>query len=191
MAGRIAVGNELEKEQIQAYKQACVEIGNLFDTLDSDAIFEGDFFDRKWKQEPFVDFVFTDPPFFDMDKRKKSPRFWAGKGSKERHMTPFKKTLYSSKADWIEFMTRFGRRSMELAKPGKYMAFFMEDAYLDGRYEKLTHFSSMTVEASGWIPQGEYIWYNEARRPGIFGYPVKMITNRTHTSILFFQKAKI
>ncbi len=191
MAGRIAVGCELDPDQIQAYRQACASIGNLFDTLDGDAISEGDFFERTWKQEPFADFIFTDPPYFDMDRRKKSSRIWAGKGSQERPMTPFKNVLFPSMDDWLKFMTRFGHRSMQLAKPGKYMAFFMEDAYLDGRYQFLTHLASMAVEVSGWVPQGEYIWYNEARRPGIFGYPVKMITNRTHASILFFQKAKI
>jgi len=70
------------------------------------------------------------------------------------------------------------------------MAYFMEDAYLNGEYIKLTSLSAAEASKAGWSLQGEYIWYNEARRPGIFGYPSKMITNRTHTSILFFKKPK-
>lgn len=190
MARRISVGNELDQDQITAYRNACSEIGGFFSDLDLDAIALGDFFQRKWKQEPFADFVFTDPPYFDMDSRKKSQRWWAGKGSQERPMEPFKSALskFRSLDEWLGFMAAFGKRAMELVKPGKHLAYFMEDAYLDGRYEFLTHLSAMAVEASGWVPQGEYIWYNEARRPGIFGYPVKMITNRTHASILYFKK---
>lgn len=191
MAGRIAVGNELDPAQIDAYKSACQEIGGIFDNnLDRDAIQEGDFFDRKWKVEPFADFVLTDPPYYDMDTRKKSKRWWKGKGSQERPMEAFKSHLsqFHGFDEWLGFMAAFGKRTMELAKPNAYMAYFMEDAYLDGKYEFLTHMSAMAVESSGWVPQGEFIWYNEARRPGIFGYPKKIITNRTHTSILFFRK---
>ena len=188
MANRIAVGCELDQDQVDAYRKACREIGGIFDEIDLDAIATGDFFTRKWKQEPFADFVFTDPPYFDMDSRKKSKRWWAGKGSQERPMEPFKKVSFASLDEWLAFMTCFGKRSMQLAKPGKYMAYFMEDAYLNGKYEFLSHLSALAVEMAGWVPQGEYIWYNEARRPGIFGYPSKMITNRTHASILFFKK---
>jgi DNA modification methylase len=188
MAGRIAVGSELDENQVKAYRDACQEIGNLWEDLDFDAIKVGNFFERKWKQEPFVDMIFTDPPYFDMDRRKKSKRWWTGKGSQQRPMEPFKNVLFPTLDDWLKFMAAFGQRSMELSKPGKYLAYFMEDAYLDGKYEFLTHLSSIAVESAGWVPQGEYIWYNEARRPGIFGYPTKMITNRTHASILFFKK---
>lgn len=190
LAGRIAVGCELDPLQVIAYRNACHEIGDLFSDLDLDAISIGDFFEKKWKQEPFADMVFTDPPYFDMDSRKKSKRWWKGKGSQARPMEPFKEPLahFKSMEEWIKFMTDFGKRAMEIVKPNKYLAYFMEDAYLDGRYEFLTHLSAMAVASSGWVPQGEYIWYNEARRPGIFGYPSKMITNRTHASILFFKK---
>jgi len=190
LAGRIAVGNELDPIQISAYRSACQEIGGLFDTLDTNAIQEGDFFERRWKTEPFADFVFTDPPYFDMDSRKKSKRWQKGKGNQERPMEPFRSHLahFHGLDEWLGFMAAFGKRTMELAKPDAYMAYFMEDAYLDGKYEFLTHMSAMAVESAGWVPQGEYIWYNEARRPGIFGYPKKIITNRTHASILFFRK---
>jgi DNA modification methylase len=190
LSGRISVGCELDPLQVVAYRSACQEIGGLFNTLDLDAIKTCNFFDRTWKQEPFADMVFTDPPYFDMDSRKKSKRLWTGKGSQERPMEPFKDPAahYKNMEEWLEFMTAFGKRAMEIVKPNKYLAYFMEDAYINGRYEFLTHTSAMAVASSGWVPQGEFIWYNEARRPGIFGYPTTMITNRTHASILFFKK---
>jgi len=190
MAGRIAVGCELDSEQVIAYKDACQEIGSLFDELDLNAIQNCNFFEKQWDQEPFADMIFTDPPYFNMDSRKKSKRWWKGKGSQERPMEPFKAPLsqFKTMEEWLKFMKLFGQRTMEITKPNKYLAYFMEDGYFDGKYEFLSHMSAMAVEEAGWIPQGEYIWYNEARRPGIFGYPTKMITNRTHTSILFFKK---
>jgi len=190
MAGRIAVGCELDPAQVEAYRLACGEIGGIFGGFDLDAISACDFFERRWRDVPFADFVFTDPPYFDMDSRKKSKRWWAGKGSQQRPMEPFRShlTRFHALDEWLGFMAAFGQRSMRLAKPGAHLAYFMEDAYLDGRYEFLTHLSAMAVEASGWSPQGEFIWYNEGRRPGIFGYPTRLITNRTHVSILFFRK---
>jgi len=190
MAGRIAVGCELDPLQVEAYRKACLEIGDIFGDLDRDAIDACDFFGRRWKEEPFADLVLTDPPYFDMDSRKKSKRWWAGKGSQQRPMEPFRSPLARFRAfdEWLGFMAAFGGRTLALTKPGRYLAYFMEDAYIDGRYEFLTHMSATAVEASGWVPQGEYVWYNEGRRPGIFGYPSTMITNRTHVSILFFRK---
>lgn len=190
LANRIGVGCELDELQVIAYKEACQKIGILFDDFDLEAIQHGNFFERKWDVEPFADMIFTDPPYFDMDSRKKSKRWWKGKGSQERPMEPFKEKLshFKSMEEWIAFMTAFGKRAMEITKPNKYLVYFMEDAYLDGKYEFLSHTSAMAIASSGWVPQGEYIWYNEARRPGIFGYPTKMITNRTHASILFFKK---
>lgn len=190
LAGRISVGCELDPIQVDAYRTACSEIGGVFGDFDLDAIKVCDFFDRKWIETPFVDFVFTDPPYFDMDSRKKSKRWWAGKGSQQRPMEPFKShlTRFHALDEWLGFMAAFGLKTMQLAKPKAYLAYFMEDAYLEGRYEFLTHLSAMAVESAGWTPQGQYIWYNEGRRPGIFGYPSRMITNRTHASILFFRK---
>jgi DNA modification methylase len=190
MAKRVAIGCELDNLQITAYREACNNIGVLFDDFDLEAIQHCNFFDRKWDKEPFADMIFTDPPYFDMDSRKKSKRWWKGKGSQERPMEPFKEKLahFKSMEDWLAFITAFGKRAMEITKPNKYLVYFMEDAYFDGKYEFLSHTSAMAIEAAGWVPQGEYVWYNEARRPGIFGYPTKMITNRTHASILFFKK---
>jgi hypothetical protein len=123
-----------------------------------------------------------------MDSRKKSERIWAGIGSKKRPMQPFKGVSFKSLDDWLAFMSSFGRSTLTMTKPGKHLVYFMEDAYLDGEYVMLTSLSATEVSKAGWSLQGEYIWYNEARRPGIFGYPSKMITNRTHTSVLFFRK---
>lgn len=202
MAGRRAVGCELDPAQVAAYRDACRKIGGLFSDFDEDAIEATDFFKRHLKDwssiskegnqgaipEPFVDMVFTDPPFFDMDRRKKSERIWAGKGSKKRPMEPFKGVSFASLEDWLAFIEHFSWLSLLMTKTGKHMAYFMEDAYLDGEYVMLTSLAAAASSKAGWLLQGEYIWYNEARRPGIFGYPSKMITNRTHTSILFFKK---
>jgi DNA modification methylase len=195
MAGRQAIGCELDILQVEAYKQACRQIGGLFSDLDENAINVVNFFQKYSKDQfvsngehPLVDMVFTDPPFFDMDKRKKSQRWWVGKGSQKRPMEPFKGVIFSSLDDWLTFIQNFSYIAFLMTKPGKHMVYFMEDAYLDGEYVMLTSLAAAASSKAGWSLQGEYIWYNEARRPGIFGYPVKMITNRTHTSILFFKK---
>jgi len=189
MAGRKAMGCEIDPKQAQAYREACIQMSSLFTDYDQDAVKTCDFFEAYAADSspiPFVDFLFTDPPYFDMDRRPKSLRWFKGKGSQQRPMEPFEGCLFKGIDAWKTFMSSFASRAMMLVKDGRYMAYFMEDAYLSGRYVFLTHISAEIVESHGWIPQGEYIWYNEGRRPGFFGFPSKMITNRTHTSLLFF-----
>ena len=192
MASRVSRGFEIDPIQVSAYKNACRAMSTLFIEFDQGAMENGDVFEKfsGWDGDPFVDFLFTDPPFFDIDRRRKSTRWHKDGGNKPRAMEPFRKCSFGSFVEWFTFMEMFGILASRLVKPGKYMAFFMDDAYLNGEYVFLTHHSVEAMKRAGWIPQGEYIWYNEGRRPGFFGFPVKMITNRTHMSILFFMNKK-
>ena len=185
MAGRRAVGCEINKSYIDAYGLACEEIGGLFKTFNKESILHQSFFDMD-NQE--VDLVFTDPPYFDMDSRTKSRRHHKDKGYLERPMEAFTGVLFKDLDAWKTFIFDFCKKSFEMVKNGKHMVSFMEDMYIEGEYIFLTDILCQEAKKVGWIPQGEYIWYNEARRPSFFGYPVKMITSRTHTSILFFKK---
>ena len=188
MALRKVHGCEIDPVQVLAYKKACCAMSSLFIEFDQEAVENCDVFEKfdKWVGDPFVDFLFTDPPFFDIDRRPKSTRWHRVGGNKPRAMEPFRKCSFASLDEWIGFMERFGCLASKIVKPKKYLAFFMDDAYLNGEYVFLTHLSAEAMKRSGWLPQGEYIWYNEGRRPGFFGFPVKMITNRTHMSVLFF-----
>jgi len=204
MAGRKAVGCEIDPEQVDAYGRVCLRSADLFvSPYDVAAIKCADFFKE---YEPFdkemyfgsefvhpcpqADMILTDPPWFNLDERRKSSRWWKGKGSTQRPMLPYGTCHFDTIDDWKKFMARFGRMARLILKPGKYMAFFMEDAYLDGEYVFLTHISSDIMKECGFIPQGEWIWYNEARRACFFGFPSKMITSRTHTSVLYFLNPK-
>lgn len=204
MVGRKAVGCEIDPEQTEAYRQVCLRSADLFESpYDEHSITCADFFSeyRLYDEEAFAsgwfsppppqaDMILTDPPWFNLDERRKSSRWWKGKGSTQRPMQPYKMCHYDNIEEWRKFLMRFGKMARLILKPGKYMAYFMEDAYLDGEYVFLTHISSDIMKECGFIPQGEWIWYNEARRACFFGFPSKMITSRTHTSILYFLNPK-
>lgn len=188
MAERTAKGCELDPQQIMAYKAACSEINGLWGSYDPDVVQQGNCLDLYSACEtPFVDFLLTDPPWFDLDERRKSSRWMKGKGSLARPMKPYGTCHFDSLGDWGFFLAKFAAMAKTVVKPGKYLAYFMEDAYLDGEYIFLTDISRKIVSDAGFVPQGEWIWYNEARRACFFGYPSRMITSRTHTSILFFK----
>ena len=200
LAGRKVLGCEINADYIRAYRLACVEMAGLFGSFDAEAIKHAYFGKKPSIQDsnlealgPLVDgsigMVFTDPPYFDMDSRPKSKRWWKDKGSQARPMEQFGSGLhYKSIDDWESCMASFASGSFLAARNRAYAVCFMEDMYIEGKYVFLTHRLASVMESVGWIPQGEYIWHNEARRPGFFGYPSRMITNRTHTSILFFRK---
>lgn len=196
MANRMALGLEINNSYITAYKDACYDINGLFGQIDCNAVRFGSFIDMGSEfcnnitykiDDESVDFLFTDPPFFDMDSRKKSKRWHAEKGSLGRPMEEFG-LKFESIDVWLDFISQFCRQGFRVVKPNKYMAVFMEDMFISGEYIFLTHLLATEAHKAGWMPQGEFIWYNEARRPGFFGYPSTFITNRTHTSILFFKK---
>lgn len=210
MAGRRAVGCEINKSYIDAYQLACEEIDGLFKTFDKESILHQNFFDgyplssvlSKYNKhleditdllgtdpsKETVDLVFTDPPYFDMDSRTKSRRHHKDKGCLERPMEAFTDVSFKDLDGWKTFIFDFCKKSFEIVKSGKYMVSFMEDMFIEGEYIFLTDILCQEAKKARWKPQGEYIWYNEARRPSFFGYPVKMINSRTHTSILFFKK---
>jgi DNA modification methylase len=191
MAERQAMGTELSPVQVNCYKDACEEIGNLFGSFNPDAVKVGSFFDLYENcEEPFADMILTDPPWFDLDKRKKSTRWEKGKGNQPRPMEAYGTCNFDTLEEWEEFIDRFAETSKKILKPGKYLAYFMEDAWIDGEYVFLTDISQRIMKKKGLIPQGEWIWYNEARRAMFFGFPRKMITSRTHTSVLFFLNPK-
>ena len=190
MAGRRYMGCELESKQVNAYGNACDEMSDFSTSYDPTLIRNVDFFKEYGSQdapniEPFVDMMFTDPPYFDMDRRQKSSRYWKGKGSVARPMEAYGQCQFKSIEDWKLFIANWGTAARRMMKPNKYLVYFMEDMFIKGKYLFLTHISAEVLESVGFIPQGELIWYNEGRRPGFFGFPSKMITNRTHTSIIF------
>jgi DNA modification methylase len=189
MAGRQYEGFEIEEKQVHAYKRACQEVSTLTDEYDETLIKNQDFFESAMPESAF-DLVFTDPPYFDMDRRKKSKRYWKGKGNQERPMEAYGKCKFNDLEDWKGFIKRWAVASRLVLKPNKYLLYFMEDMYIDGEYIFLTHISADILKSVGFVPQGEFIWYNEGRRPGFFGFPAKMITNRTHSSLIFMLNEK-
>ena len=193
--GRKAVGAELDAEQIEAYQKCSGLLSTLFRTYDPLAIKHGDYrdvFPSSPDNEPWADLVLTDPQWFDLDRRRKSSRYQKGKGNQERPMAAYKEApVFKTLDDWAEYMRVFAVWASNVLKKGRYLAYFMEDAYLDGEYTFLSEISKNAVKSVGFVPQGEWIWYNEARRACIFGYPSRMITSRTHTKVLFFTNGKL
>lgn len=207
MAGRKSIGCEINGKYIDAYKAACDEMNGLFNNIydresirhcsfinmshndDKEIVGGCDFLNIEQEdiEDNSVDLLFTDPPYFDMDYRKKSKRHHKDKGSLERPMEAFGVKFKDIMA-WKDFIRSFCERAFKIVKSEKYMISFMEDMFIDGEYIFLTHILTEEAKKSGWVPQGEYIWYNEGRRAAFFGYPSTMITSRTHTSILFFRR---
>lgn len=191
MANRLYMGCELEPIQVEAYQNACSEMSSLFLQYDASLIKNEDFFKAFSEcKESFVDLVFTDPPYFDIDRRKKSKRIWKDKGSMERPMEAYGQCRFNNLDEWKSFIRKWGEISRKMLKPNKYLVYFMEDVFIDGEYVFLSHIVADILKEVGFVPQGEYLWYNEGRRPGFFGFPSKMITNRTHTSIVFMINSK-
>ena len=186
--GRRAIGAELDPKQVTAYQLACEKMSTLFKIYDKDVLRPGDFFQLfPEPKEPYADLVLTDPPWYDLDRRQKSSRYWKGKGSKKRPMQPYTHVPeFKSVSDWAEYIFLMAERIRWILKKGRYFAFFIEDAYIDKEYIFLSEIAKNAVQSVGFIPQGEWIWYNEARRACLFGYPSRMITSRVHTKILFF-----
>lgn len=184
MAGRRVVGCEVDPLKVDGYRAACDNEGGLFSEYDREAVVVGDCFSLyAGEMAPFADLVFTDPPWYIDDRRAGSGWWQNASGQVTAHFT--------SVAQWEnDIIQGLGDLCRKVLRPGGYVVYFMEDAYVDGEYLFLAERSASAMRREGFVPQGEWVWYNEAKRGRLFGFPARMVTTRTHSSILFFTQER-
>jgi DNA modification methylase len=182
LAGRKALGIELEPRWIEIYKEVCD-----LETLEEQDFLNGDSAEiaKKLTPESF-DFILTDVPYWNIDKLKKT-RSQLASASK---LTEFNNQENQTKEQWLDDMQRVFDSVHPLLKSNKYMAVFIGDMYRESEYHILHAELAQRLQVTGnWVLKANLVWYDVSKSLHVYGYPAAFVPSMIHQNILILRKS--
>jgi tRNA G10 N-methylase Trm11 len=194
LCDRNAIGIDLNKKYIEAYKKASKELGlkeqvclcgDSLEILSSSKISEITRNDR-------ISLICIDPPYGDMMSRKKTGE--AAKKKLSTESTPF--TDHSqdlgnvSKETFLTLLRKSVEGAINYLKDKRYVIVFTKDFQPSGKDLNLLHYD-IIKELSGITGLnyvGMKIWADESINLYPYGYPYAFVPNQLHQYILVFRK---
>lgn len=179
---REAVGIEINREWIDIYFRVC-EKYNLpkQKTILGDCLVKL----KEFPSESF-DFVLTDPPYFYTATERTSTD-----NTQLVERFSLEEKDIGNISDYNEFLNTMGDVFAEVyrvLKKGKYLAFFMKNRYIKGKFLPISYDLARRFEKTGFEWRGEQIWFNKGRKLFPFGYPYQYIVNTVHHNIEVLRK---
>jgi len=197
LSNRIAIGIDLEKKYIEAYKEA-----NKYLKLKEQTTIVGD--SIKILKNPIqiknkigndkFSLILIDPPYGDMMSKPKTGE--AVKNGKDTSATPFT-TLSNDlgNMNWDKFREIFKEsiiNSSKLLKNKGHIVIFIKDMQPKKDKLNLLHADLIkdisTIEDISYL--GTKIWANQGVNLYPYGYPYSYVSNQIHQYILIFKKVK-
>ncbi len=193
LAGRRATGIEIEPKWIDLYREVCEkEKIAVMETLPGEAgEVLGTLVGRTF------DFVFTDVPYFAMDKAPRSPGKYKKTGEAARpapgtRLQSFNAITYRSKEDWLDRMHAVFAKAAGLLKPEGYVAVFIGDMVYEGEYHCLSAELAgrlKTIPGLSW--KANLVWYDVSKKLHLYGYQYTYIPSMIHQNIVIFKKEPV
>jgi len=187
---RNAIGIELEKRYIQAYASVCKSEGlKKFPLVRGDA---RNLLELNDVVAHSYDLILTDPPYFDMMKRKKigHKKKLYGKDDPSPFTADPRDISNLDYAGFLQTLKDILTKAATLLKPKKYVVVFCRDFQPTIEHDHLFH--ADVIRSIGNIPglayKGLRIWYDQAVDLYPFGYPFAFVSNQMHQYILVFRK---
>lgn len=190
LADRNAVGVEINPRWIDIYRRVCdLEGLNGLETRAGDAReVLPTLRDRRFQ------FVLTDVPYWRMETAPRSKGAFkrVGQPSEPRRPTRLhahSDVRYSSKQAWLDAMQRVFTQAAALLERDRYLATFIGDMYLQGRYHCLSaELAGVLGVVPGLVWKANLIWYDVAKALHPYGYQYAYIPSMVHQNILVFRK---
>jgi len=196
VAGRSAVGVELNPRWIEIYREVC--------RLEGIAAQEVHCGDSRQVLRSFgadsIDFILTDVPYWDMDRRRRSKGKFkrAGGVATDRRSTklsPFageeaevEIAGIGGQEEWLTLMGEVFTQARRVLKPKGYMAVFIGDMYHSGRYHMLSALLANLLQDLDLTMKANLVWYDVSKRLNVYGYLYEFIPSMTHQNILILRK---
>ncbi len=196
ISGREAAGVELNPRWIEIYQEVC--------RLEGIAPQEVHCGDSRQVLKRFAadsaDFVLTDVPYWDMDRRRRSKGKFkrAGGAATERRnskLSPFAGEEAEAEVigvggqeEWLTLMGEVFSQARRVLKPKGYMAVFIGDMYHSGRYHMLSALLANLLQDLDLTMKANLIWYDVSKRLNVYGYLYEFIPSMTHQNILILRK---
>jgi len=190
LAGRKATGIEIDARWIEIYREVCArEALQEQETIPGDARAA---LSRMGGRS--FDCVFTDVPYWKMDKAARSKGAFkrvgeAARPARASKLSAFAGVAYGSKKDWLDEMAEVFTLSAALLKPRGYLLSFIGDMYRDGKYHCLSAELAEVIEAlPDMIRKANIVWYDVSKKLHLYGYQYSYIPSLIHQNILVFRK---
>jgi DNA modification methylase len=189
-SGRSAVGIELNPRWIDIYKQVC-ELESLpeMHTIAGDAALVLSGFSG-----PRFDMVFTDVPYWKMDRARRSKGRYKKHGQLSRppldsKLRAFNDLTYDSKEQWLDKMHSVFNAACACLRTGGYIITFIGDMYYDNEYHCLSYdLAGALTGIPGIVWKANLIWYDVSKKLHLYGYRYTYIPSMIHQNILVFKK---
>jgi DNA-methyltransferase len=196
LCGRKAIGIDLEKKYIEAYKAAAMDLElPVFKCIEGDCveILSNDKIMKQILDNQEISLVLIDPPYGNMMSRKKTGSDIKVYGNVA---TPFSTsdkdfgnldlyTFYDKLKDSVNLVLPY------IKKRG-YIIIFIKDLQPSKKETNLLH--SKIIEKINEIPNINYkgmkIWADQSTKLFPYGYPFSYVSNQIHQYILVFRKEK-
>jgi DNA modification methylase len=190
LASRSATGIELNGKWIEIYKKVCDLEG-----LKQMEVIGGDAKDVlvSFKKRRF-DLVFTDVPYWKMDRAPRSMGKYKKYGEQSRlkklsKLSAFNEITYSSKAEWLKEMSFVFKQAAACLKDRGYLLSFIGDMYYGDEYHCLSYeLASILAKINGLVWKANLIWYDVSKKLHLYGYQYAFIPSMIHQNILVFRK---
>jgi hypothetical protein len=190
LAGRKALGIDINPEWISVYREVCAREG-----LQEQEAIHGDARDvlRDMGGRSF-DCVLTDVPYWKMDTASRSRGTWKRVGEDPRpvrasKLTAFHGGQYASKAEWLSHMGEVFGLAAALLAPRGYLATFIGDMYRENRYHCLSaELAAVISGIPGLVWKANLVWYDVSKKLHLYGYQYSYIPSMIHQNVLVFRK---
>ena len=190
LADRDATGIEINPRWIRLYRHVCdlEGLGGL-ETHEGDA---GEVLPKLHGRR--FQMVLTDVPYWQMETAPRSKGAFKRVGTSAVPRRPTRlhghsDIRYPSKKAWLEAMGRIFTQAAALLDSNRYLATFIGDMYLQGRYHCLSAELADTLSAiPGLVWKANLVWYDVAKALHLYGYQYAYIPSMVHQNILVFRK---
>lgn len=196
LAGRRAIGVDIEEKYLDAYKKAATSLGLQTQKTfcgDSAELFDKDReIDRALEGE-MASLLLIDPPYANMMSRIKTGADMAVYGKKATPFTQKAADLGNmSRETFLASLKEIVEKTLRLIKTHGYVVVFSKDLQPVGKSNNLLH--AEIVETLTKIDclnyKGMKIWSDASAKFYPYGYPFSFVANQIHQYILIFRKEK-
>ncbi len=190
LCGRKALGIEIDDRWIGIYREVCKKEG-----VEQQEVASGDACQvlAGLKGRSF-DCVFTDVPYWKMDKAARSRGTFKRVGEAARpvrasKLSPFAHGDYPSKEAWLDHMREAFSLSAGLLRPHGYLLTFIGDMYRENRYHCLSAELAQVISGiPGMVWKANIVWYDVSKKLHLYGYQYSYIPSLIHQNVLVFRK---
>lgn len=192
---RQGVGVELNPRWIEIYQEVC-----RLEGVEAQEVHCGDSREVLQTMEAAsFDFVLTDVPYWDMDRRRRSTGQFKRAGGEAKERRPSKLSPFAGegtattagdegKQEWLAMLGTVFSEARRVLRPRGYMAVFIGDMYHSGRYHMLSALLADQLQALDLTLKANLIWYDVSKRLNVYGYRYEFIPSMIHQNILIVRK---